>query len=474
MLAIGIAGASCAVQLATPDHPDVLLVVLDTVRADRLSAYGHERLTDLYFSTLAEESGVLFEDVTAPASWTWPSHASLFTGEPPWVHGAHLALLNSGNEKLHHDGIDATRMREDLPTLAERFSRAGYRTVSLAANGWLSPELGLVRGFEEARVLDDDFAVVAAAQDLLREERGEPLFLFLNLMLAHGPFNATDAPWVEKHRKTLHPDTAPDWLRPYLFDGEPPGVHLSKRVEGHDANGVQRYLLGKLEIPPEGFELLLDLYDGEVSLVDRLFGVVFERWAEKRPDSIVVVTSDHGELFGERGLIEHRGSVYPELVSVPLMIAAPGRLPAGVRVGTPVQLHDLYPTLLELAGIDSLPGSLIPVIHGKPRPGPIVAAAWPDDVWARLIGGRLQHAWNLYRIGDEALVWSSGGDVELYGIAADPRMTSDLSRQRPERAAALREKAEATFADLLAIQTEPVILSEEAIERLGELGYLAE
>ena len=139
MLALGIAAATCGGHLVAPRHPDVLLVVLDTVRADRLSAYGHERPTDLYLSALAEASGVLFEGVTAPAPWTWPSHASLFTGEVPWVHGAHLALLESEDERFHHAGINATRMREDLPTLAERFSEAGYRTVSLSANQWLAP-----------------------------------------------------------------------------------------------------------------------------------------------------------------------------------------------------------------------------------------------------------------------------------------------------------------------------------------------
>jgi arylsulfatase A-like enzyme len=474
LLVFLVAVASCTVDLTTPDRPDVLLVVLDTVRADRLSAYGHERLTDIYLSSLAEGSGVLFEDVTAPGSWTWPSHASLFTGEPPWIHGAHLALLKSGGEKFRHDGVDATRMRQDLPTLAERFSEAGYRTVSLGVNGWLAPELGLVRGFQEARAPEDDFAAVAAAEELLQEEGRKPLFLFLNLMAAHGPYNATRAPWVEKHRKLLHAETAPDWLRPYLYDGEPPGVHLAQRLEGHLISGVDRYLLGKLEIPPEGIELLLDLYDGEVALADRLFGTVFTQWARSRPDSVVVVTSDHGELFGEHGLMEHRGSVYPELVSVPLVIAAPGRLQAGVRIRTPVQLQDLYPTLLELAGIDSLPGSLVPVIHGEPRPGPIVAAAWPDDFRANVIGGQLRYGWNLYRLGDEALIWGSGGDLELYDLAADPRMTADLSVEQPDRAEALREEAEATFGDVLAIQTEPLALSEKAIERLREIGYLVD
>jgi arylsulfatase A-like enzyme len=323
-------------------------------------------------------------------------------------------------------------------------------------------------------VLDHDPAVVAAATELLNEDHSRPLFLFINLMSAHSPFSETSARWVRGHHETLSPEGAPDWLRPYLWKGEPRGVHLPQQAEGRHITGVLLYLLRELEIPEKGFDLLRDLYDGEVALVDRFFGAIFELWAEQRPDSIVVVTSDHGESFGEHGLLDHRGNVYSELVSVPLVIAAPGRLPAGVRIRTPVQLQDLYPTLLDLAGIESLPGSLVPVIRGEPRPGPITAAAWPDSVWARLIGGRLRHGWNLYRVDDEALVWSTGGELELYDLSSDPGMTFDLSGERIDRVAALREEAAAVFDGVDAIQTEHVVLSGAALERLRELGYLTD
>jgi arylsulfatase A-like enzyme len=468
----------------------VLLVVLDTTRADRLSSYGHSRTTDVYFRSIAETAGVLFEDATAPASWTWPSHASLFTGEPPWVHGAHLALGESEDELFGVKGIFAvarpcgapgqafcvTRMRDDLPTLAGRFSRAGYRTVSLAANQWLSPDLGLVRGFHDVRRLEDDRAVVAAALELLSHEHEKPLFLFINLVGPHGPFHAADVPWVRKRLTDLHPDSAPEWVLPYLDldGGERPGISLSKRDKGHMLRATHLYLLGKLEIPPDGFELLLDLYDGEIAMADRFFGEIFERWATTRPESIVVVTSDHGELFGEHGLIEHRGSVYPELVKIPLVIAAPGRLPQGIRIRTPVQLQDVYPTILELAGIDSLPRSLVPVIRGEPRKDPIRAVAWPDIFWSRLIGGRLKRIWYLYRKGHEAVIWSSAGDLELYDVATDPAMTRDLSHKKAMRAAALQEEAAPYFGDLSEVETPEIVLSDEVKERLSALGYVEE
>jgi arylsulfatase A-like enzyme len=471
LLILGVLMLACGGFVKSTRRPDVLLVVLDTTRADRLSSYGHHRMTDVYLSSIAEATGVLFEDVTAPGSWTWPSHGSLFTGEPPWIHGAHLALQEPGEESFDFHGISVTRLRRDLPTLAERFAKAGYHTVSLVANGWLSPDLGLVRGFHDARKLEDDPGVVKAALEVLSQERTEPLFLFLNLMAPHSPFTETDAPWVKKRLPELEPESAPGWVRPYLEVGEHRSVNLSRRPEENGVSPFNRYLLGRLEIPPEGFELLLDLYDGEIRAADRWFGTIFERWAATRPDSILAVTSDHGELFGEHGLIEHRGNVYPELVKVPLVIAAPGRLPEGVRIQTPVQLQDVYPTLLELAGIDSPPGSLVPVVRGEARTGPIMAVAWPDAFRARLIGGRFKHIWHLGRVGNEAVVWSSGGDVEFYDVAADPQMRHDLAS---ERAAALRARVEPFLEGLSEARTPKIVFSEETKARLLELGYAVE
>ncbi len=179
-------------------------------------------------------------------------------------------------------------------------------------------------------------------------------------------------------------------------------------------------------------------------------------------------------MFGEHGLLEHRASVYPELTRVPLVIAAPGRLPVGLRVETPVQLQDVYPTLLDLAGIATLPGSLLPVIAGGERTGPIVAVAWPFSYWARLVGGRFKHLWHLYREGDEALVFSSGGDLELYDVAADPGMTRDLSGARSERAAALKVAAETYFGGLSDLETPAVVFPDEIRAHLAEPGYVVE
>ena len=159
---IALAGLACAEPELLPT-PDVLLVVLDTVRPDRLSPYGHERATSPELAALARR-GVLFEDVTAPSNWTWPTHASIFTGKPPWEHGAHFGR---GDREVHfHWGGFARPMRRDLPTLAEKFAAAGYRTVFLNANPVLKSPLAdsITRGFERKRFAGKDVRLLDAAR----------------------------------------------------------------------------------------------------------------------------------------------------------------------------------------------------------------------------------------------------------------------------------------------------------------------
>jgi arylsulfatase A-like enzyme len=457
-----------------PRPPDVLVVVLDTARADAFSAYGNPRPTSPQLDALAA-AGVLFEDATAPGSWTWPSHASLFTGEFPWVHGAHFGEPGEGALALEPDPFFATAMRRDLPTLAERFAAAGYRTVALSANRLLDPALGLTRGFEDARTLAEDELVVAAAGEALAAADDRPIFLFVNLFGAHAPWFRNPVPWVEARRAELDPETAPEWVRPYLLPGGI-GVDLYKRPTLEGLPLAQDFSAGSLEIPPEGLSLLRDLYEGEISRVDYRLHQLLSHWsAGGRADSVVAVTSDHGEYLGERHMLVHSRTVYPEVTHVPLVVVAPGRLPAGVRVSAPVQMHDLHDTVLELAGLE-LAGpqgggdSLVGVAKGAPRDDLIQAAAWRDTYWAEDIGGRFDSGWRLYRRGGEAAVFSDAGALEYY---TDPlEMARDRAGELPERARALREAAGGAFPEAAA--TELVGADPETLELLKVMGYTGE
>ena len=137
---------------SSPKAPDVLVVVLDTVRADHLSTYGYHRETSPELSVLAQE-GVLFRDVTSPSSWTWPAHASMFTGELPWDHGAHRAQRGA---QFQDSEWFLSGMSTSLPTLAQTFTQNGYRSYAFGTNALLSEELGLMRGFARVHATEDE------------------------------------------------------------------------------------------------------------------------------------------------------------------------------------------------------------------------------------------------------------------------------------------------------------------------------
>jgi arylsulfatase A-like enzyme len=216
---------------------------------------------------------------------------------------------------------------------------------------------------------------------------------------------------------------------------------------------------------------LARLYDAGVRAADFALGRILEAWVARYPEAIVAVTSDHGEHLGERGLLDHRSSVYPEVLRVPLVIAAPGRLPAGVRVPTPVNLERLHPTLLDLAGLGPTEGSLVPSDGDDGPADPITAAAWPDSLWSSTLGGRFSRTWRLYRGKTHALVLDDENGAELYDLTRDPEMRRDIAADHPERVADLRRQARDRFG-APASEAAPLAISAEIQERLSTLGYL--
>jgi arylsulfatase A-like enzyme len=237
---------------------------------------------------------------------------------------------------------------------------------------------------------------------------------------------------------------------------------------------VVRYAAGELAIPEPDLARLRQLYAAGVRGADFALGRVLEPFAARSPEGIVAVTSDHGEAFGEHGTLDHRASLHPEVLRVPLVLAAPGRLPAGVRVSAPVSLQDLHPTLLELAGLGPEPGSLVGLVEGGAQPAPVVAAAWPDPVWAEHAGERFGREWRLFRRGDWALLAprDDPGAAELYHLPSDPGMHRDRAPGEPERLARLtREAAPHLGAGEQAVVTAPLAIPDAVAARLRRLGY---
>ena len=473
MLVAAMVLGACRAQ-SPPPPPDILLVVLDTVRADRLAAYGHHRPTSSQLEAIAA-AGALFEDTTAPSSWTWPSHATLFTGQPPWVHGAHAtrdpayAVTAPGRTSAYR----LTPLREDLPTLAGALAGHGYRTVALSSNHLLHPELGLTRGFEDARCGDLDSAVVDEAVLAMAEDDGRPLLLFVNLMSAHSPFMlAPEVPWSAQHRAALDPVSAAPWATPYLIEKEGiPGLDLTVSDPARGLLGEQAYAAGDLHIDQDELGVLADLYDGDLVRLDNALMHLVRAWTGSgRGGGVVAVVSDHGEYLGEHGQIGHGRSLYREAWSVPMVLAAPGRIDQGQRVRSPVSLQQLQPTLLALAGIETSEPTLLPVIEGAAGPDAILAAVWGQDGPA--LPGDIGGGWRMVRKGTEALLRSETGRLELYDLGSDPAMQRDLATERPQRVMEL--------SDLLAPSLEdaephgaPIKVGTGTLEQLEALGYVS-
>lgn len=314
--------------LSPPATPDAWVVLVDTLRADVVGFLGGPADTPRMDAFAA--GGVVFEQARAPSGHTVDSVGALFSGLPP-------ALANPR-------GIAGPVPPADVPTLAERLGKAGYRTVALSANSHVGPLTGLTRGFDVVLGADDEALVQALERHLSATDPRRPLFLWLQLIGPHLPYELHEASASSLRRHGL----------PLDIQGVPELDQL--RAAGP-------------EDPVR--ELARALYEGDVAQVDSRVGRALDLAAASgRPPPWIALTSDHGEEFWDHDGFEHGHTLYEELLRIPLVLGGPGVAPH--RRTEPVSLDDLGPTLLELAGSAPLTGggrSLLPLVAGGDWPG---------------------------------------------------------------------------------------------------------
>lgn len=327
--------------------PNLLLVVVDTLRADHVSALGYGRPTTPTLDALVRQ-GVLFEQATAHSSWTVPSMGTLLTGRSPYAHGLY---------DLVHWRLDPR-----VPTLAQVFGAAGWSTVCVMANPLLNGHNGATRGFEHL----DRVPFSTAAQvnrvflDWIDGHPGERVFALLHYLDPHEPYAAPgDAllrftpPLLAGHLDEHASQVFSERLRPALRElGPEAGARAA-------LGGVERESLARLE----------ELYDGEIAYWDARLGELLAALEARGMlgNTIVVVTSDHGEEFADHGMLGHGRSLHRELLHVPLVVSGPALPPA--RRADLVGLIDLAPTLLGLVGVQPAPW-LEPAFEGRDLFGP--------------------------------------------------------------------------------------------------------
>ena len=392
-----------------PDRPDVLLITLDTTRADKLGCYGGDPGVSPVLDQLARE-GVTFRRAYSHVPVTLPSHASLLTGVLPARNGVH----DNGTFTL-----DAA-----FPTLAEQYARAGYRTGAFVSAVVLDRRYGLARGFGdyvdemEGDDLEDVLAEVRAsvtvdrALSWLGGSDPRPVFAWVHFYDPHSPYQAPE-PFAAR------------------FRGKP--------------------------------------YDGEIAYMDSEIGRLLKGLATRGRPSLVAAVADHGESLGEHQEPTHAFFIYASTQHVPLLLRYPGALPAGRDVATVVGVSDLMPTLLEISRLPVPQGmdghSLVPLITGRTdrEPGPVYQESYTPRLWwgaAELLGVRTG-PW----------LFIQAPRPELYNVEDDPAETLNLAAERPEELARLRAALDrlAPGGDPLARRTE---VDPEMARRLRALGYL--
>ena len=416
--------------LAERSDLNVLFILIDTLRSDRLGAYGYERDTSPTLDLLASE-GVRFSRHLAQSSWTKCSMASLWTS------------LNPARAGI-------TRFDQVIPTEAqlpaEILKAAGLRTAGIYRNGWVAPTFGFDQGFDfytrpaaspmppelrasnptlSQRGTDED--VVAASVEFLRAHGDERWFLYLHLMDVHE----------------------------YLYDSE------SALFGGSYS----------------------DVYDNSIRWTDRTLGILLEYLDEwgYRENTIIAITSDHGEAFDERGFEGHAREVYRETTEVPFILSLPFRLPEGIVVDARTRNIDVWPTLLALLGLQAPPD-----IDGESLVGDILASARGQGPAAdeRIAVAHLDQTWGQRQMAPRATVAVAEGRhryvrtigprgtlEDLFDAGRDPRELEQRSEQEPERVEQLRALADRYLESEEHWQVQQREIGELELNQLRALGY---
>jgi len=456
-IVLALLALGCSRQEKTPEAKarNLLVICIDTLRADRLGSYGHDRDTTPVIDGIAAR-GMLFESAFAHSNWTVPATASLITGTLPSAHGAGVP-----GEIKHYDERFLLDIRESVPTLAELLREKGRRTAMFSAN--VNLQGGFQRGFDETVVdLVNAISLTEKARDWLASYPEQPFFLYLQYIDVHEPI------WPPANFRNLFPTEL----------GEiPQSEHshwLATPDNDFDSEEIERFR-----------RIRLSLYDAALRFVDRQIEKLLRdlRLAGTLEDTLVVVTSDHGEEFWDHaklGLelggdprgrygVGHGHTMFDELLRVPWVMMGPG-IPAGVRVGCTVGHQDLLPTILPLLGVEvptSLPGQNLlatpmlldadrcdtpPVIAESPAHGPDSKAL----IWQ-----------------GKKLIVRNDGIKLLFDLSRDPGERENLAPSRREMVAEMVSILEAELAQIeVSDEPRPMLFDEEGLDQLRVLGYV--
>jgi len=472
-----VALASCTAN-PPPEPVNLVLISIDTLRADHVHSYGYHRETSPTLDRLASE-GTLFENVVAESSWTLPTHMTMLTGLPAQTHGVEF--------------FSGSRLDDSYRTLAETLGEHGYRSFGVFSGPYLHPIFGFGRGFDSyeramgATVYDDPSfdpdvpgsdagvketnymshrsitspLVTEKAIELLAAARDEPFFLFLHYYDAHFDYHPPEELWRR-------------------FDPDYQGTMTGDAIQ--ETNEINAHM------NPRDLEHLIALYDAEILYTDQHIGYVIDALDRNglSEKTLVVVTSDHGEEFFEHGDKGHFRTLFDEVLKVPLIVRLPGRVRAGERVTEQVRHLDIAPTLLSFAGVPERDGllteiggrSLASVLEGREAPSslPAISSVRRNGYWASVRTPAFKYIVNREGNTVAELVYNLKNDPREHRPLAGADFEA-LDRESPGILADLRkalmEKESTAFAARVVKEgAEDFELPADVREQLRSLGYI--
>jgi arylsulfatase A-like enzyme len=479
-------------EVPAPVSPDPRLIVLisvDTLRADHLSLYGHHRFTSPKLELFAE-GGTVFEDASTVAPWTLPAHASMLTGLYPLEHGV-IA--------------ESTRLPEDIPTVAALLADQGWQTAAAVNSAWLlQRNFELTRGFENFLFVEDvahqRFPTSGITSQGIRwiEELGDKnLFVFMHYYDVHSDYKSLQTfenLFVSPYDGTADGTTwqlqlasfPPEFVKACRTNPDLNSCHFGKGKYANHLDSSTKVL----DFNPADLLHVEELYDAGIRQFDDEIGRLFDflKSTGKMDSALIIITSDHGEEFLEHGSLYHYITTYQEVLHVPLILRGKG-VPAGLRVEAPVSIVDILPTILSWAEVEpplQVNGhDLTPLlknseeIPGTPNPSNLFferfqyAEASGGIQWKDAIAGEVA-IYSSIRQGNYKLIMTEGGNVVgLYNLEVDPHEKVDLALTQPSVLKALKNELDRRTQEIEARpkSDNQIELDPDEIEKLRALGY---
>ena len=472
-----------------PQRPNVLIILIDTARAQNFSCYGYERATTPHIDAIAAE-GVRYDQAIAPGCWSLPSQIALLTGLFPSKHGAHELHLS-------HPHV--------YPMLPEILKSAGYNTLGVSPNSWMSDEFGTTHGFDRYLKLWQFWPTLPATA-AARSRRFVRWAHQVNRLYTRHVFPKRNR---ARHISQQVCELIAAALEPFFMYAiywdmhlpyTPHGSHairwLARGVGADNANQVNRdflaYLTGLTPMSTADFDTLLACYDGALASIDDEIGALVAMLRQRGllDRTLLIITSDHGENIGDHGLMSHAYSLHDTLIRVPLIVRYPEAFARGQEIAAQVQLTDIVPTVLDVLQIDrpdvrkELQGlSLLaprdlhierPTYAEMLAPHPSVPAmnrrvGLPENI----IRPAYDRALRCVRTSAAKFIWASDGHHALYNLTQDPNECHNRYAAEPEQAAAMEAMLmiwrPPTGVPLVASSPE---IAPDVRQRLRDLGYL--